>query len=333
MLSLKEFFEKNPEIKIIVNAGKGGLGKTTASAAMAYWFAKHGEKPLCFSTDPQASLSDIFEADLFGKGIKELMPNLFVVEIDADKRIAEFQEEIRNKIKTMYGMDEIPDEIDEYIKTSAYEPAMHESATYDAMADLVASGQFHPYVFDMPPFGHGVRMVSMAMILDAWIDKMEETRRKAAEYSKMAEEIRGVAGEVEEKILNELREIRQKLDLFRDSLIDPKKCAFFMILIPERMAILDTERALAMFDKLGMKMAGVIVNQVYPRELLDRPDLSEFLRRRIEMQQKYLKEIKEKFEEYIRAVVPMFDREPKGLEMIAKVAEHLFEKPGLEVFE
>jgi len=61
--------------------------------------------------------------------------------------------------------------------------------------------------------------------------------------------------------------------------------------------------------------------------------LSEFLRRRIEMQQKYLKEIKDKFEEYIRAVVPMFDREPKGLDMIAKVAEHLFEKPGLEVFE
>ena len=333
MLSLKEFFEKNPGIKIIVNAGKGGLGKTTASAAMAYWFAKHGEKPLCFSTDPQASLSDIFEMDLFGKGIKEIMPNLFVVEIDADKRIAEFQEEIRNRIKTMYGIDEIPAEIDEYIKTSAYEPAMHESATYDAMADLVASGQFHPYVFDMPPFGHGVRMISMAMILDAWIDKMEETRRKAAEYSRMAEEIRGIAGGVEEKILSELREIRQKLDLFRDSLIDPEKCAFFMILIPERMAILDTERAIAMFDRLGMKMAGVIVNQVYPRELLDRPNLSEFLRRRIEMQQKYLKEIKDKFEEYIRAVVPMFDREPKGLDMIAKVAEHLFEKPGLVVFE
>ncbi|RSN74704.1 MAG: arsenic transporter [Thermoproteota archaeon] len=333
MLSLKEFFEKKPNIKVIVNAGKGGLGKTTSSAAMSYWFAKNGKKPLCFSTDPQASLSDIFEMDIFGKGIIEIEKNLFVVEIDADKRIKEFQEEVRNKIKTMYGIDEIPEEIDEYIETSAYEPAMHESATYDAMADLLSKGEFNPYVFDMPPFGHGVRMVSMARILDAWIDKMEETRRKAAEYAQAAAYLKGISSKTEEDILKELRSIREKLDFFREVLTDPDACAFFMVIIPEKMAILDTERAIEMFRKLDIEMAGVIVNQVYPRELLERPDVGEFLKRRVEMQQAYLKEIKEKFGDYVRAVVPMFDREPKGMEMIAKVAEHLFEKPGLEVFE
>ena len=332
-LSLKEFFERNPDIKVIVYAGKGGLGKTTCSAATAYWFAKNGKRPLCFSTDPQASLSDIFERDLFGKGVQELIPNLFVVEIDADKRIAEFQEEVRRKIKEMYGLDKIPEEIDEYIRTSAYEPAMHESATYDAMADLVASGQYDPYIFDMPPFGHGVRMISMAQILDAWIEKIEETRRKAAEYAAAAATLRGITAETEDAVLKDLREIREKLDFFRRILTNPKTCAFFMVLIPEKMAILDTKRALDMFEKLGIKLSGVIVNQVYPPQLLDRPDLSQFLRRRIEMQQRYMKVIKEELGEYVRAVVPMFDREPKGLEMIAKVAERLFEKPGLEVIE
>ncbi len=333
MKSLKEFLDERPDMKVIINAGKGGLGKTTSSAAMSYWFAKHGKRPLCFSTDPQASLSDIFESDLFGKGIQEIEKNLFVVEIDADRRIQEFQEEIRNKIKEMYGLDEIPEEIDEYITTSAYEPAMHESATYDAMAELLAEGKYNPYIFDMPPFGHGVRMISMAKILDAWIDKMEETRRKAAQYAEAAASLRGAAAKTEEEVLKELRSIRRRLDFFSEILSNPEYSAFFMVIIPEKMAILDTERALGMFKRLGIEMAGVIVNQVYPRELLKRPDLSDFLRKRIEMQQKYLKEIKEKFGEYVRAIVPMFDREPKGMEMLAKVAHHLFEEPGLEVLE
>ena len=326
-VSLKEFLDSHPKLKVIVYAGKGGLGKTTASAATAYWYAKNGKKVLCFSTDPQASLTDIFERDLFGKGEQELQPNLFAVEIDGDKRIAEFQEHVRNQIKEMYKLDKLPEEIDEYIKTASSEPAMYESATYDAMAELLAEGKYDLYIFDMPPFGHGVRMISMATILDAWIDKMEEARRKAAELKEAEAVIRG--GEIERRdaILEELRAIRAKLDLFRETLTNPETTAFFMVLIPEKMAILDTKRALEMFEKMGITLSGVIVNQVYPPSLLERDDLSEFLRNRIQMQQEYMKEIKKELGKYVRAIVPMFDREPKGFEMIAKVAEYLFEKP------
>ena len=332
-LSLKEYIKNHPNLTTIIYAGKGGLGKTTCSAATGYWFSRNGRRALVFSTDPQASLSDIFERDIFGKGEIELSENLYVVEIDADKRIAEFHEEIRNKIKEMYKLDKIPDEIDSYISSTAYEPAMHESATYDAMAELLSSGKYDVYIFDMPPFGHGVRMISMATILDAWIDKMTEARKKAAEYLEAEVRIRGSSAKVEDEVLNELKSIKAKLDFFRDALTDPEKTAFFMVLIPEKMAILDTERALKMFEKLGISLSGVIVNQVYPFNLLDIPGLSEFLRHRIEMQKYYMREIREKFGDYVRAVIPMFDREPKGLEMIGKVAHHLFEEPGLELLE
>lgn len=332
-LSLKEYIENTPELRVIIYAGKGGLGKTTCSAATGYWLANHGKKALCFSTDPQASLSDIFERDIFGKGETKITDNLFVIEIDADKRVMEFQNEIRNKIKEMYMLDEIPKEIDEYISSTSYEPAMHESATYDAMAELLASRKYDYYIFDMPPFGHGVRMISMATILGAWIDKITEARKKAAEYLEAEVRIRGTTTEVEDAVLKELESIRDKLDLFRDILTNEKITGFFMVLIPEKMAILDTEKALVMFEKLGITLSGIIVNQVYPRELLESSEISIFLKNRIIMQQRYLKEIKEKFYDYIRAVIPMFDREPKGLEMIGKVAEHLFDKPGLEILE
>lgn len=323
--TMKEFFERRPELNCVIFAGKGGLGKTTLSAATSYWLAKQGKRVLCFSTDPQASLSDIFERDIYGKGIQSFAQNLYVLEIDADKRIQDYQESIRKKILDMYNLEELPKEIDEYIKSAAAEPAMHESATYDAMAELMAKREYDYYVFDMPPFGHGIRMVSMALILDAWIDKITEARMKAREYDEAMTALRGrTEAEREDVILKELTEIREKLDFFSSVLTDSERTAFFMVLIPEKMAILDTERALRMFEAMKLNLSGIIVNQVYPPKLLKRKDLSDFLRHRIEMQQGYMDVIWEKFEPYIRAVIPMYDREPKGLEMIAKVSENLF---------
>ncbi|MEM3090860.1 MAG: ArsA family ATPase, partial [Candidatus Bathyarchaeia archaeon] len=157
--TMREFFERRPELNCVIFAGKGGLGKTTFSAATSYWLAKQGKRVLCFSTDPQASLSDIFEKDIYGKGIQSFAPNLHVLEIDADKRVNDYLESIRKKILEMYNLTELPKEIDEYIKSAASEPAMHESATYDAMAELMAKKEYDYYIFDMPPFGHGIRMV------------------------------------------------------------------------------------------------------------------------------------------------------------------------------
>jgi len=326
---MRVFYETNPDLRIAVFAGKGGLGKTTCSAALAMWLAKQKQQILCFSTDPQASLSDIFEKDVFGKGSVKLAENLFVMEIDADKRIAAFQEEVRQKIKDMYGIDEIPKEIDEYITAAGAEPAMHESATYDAMAGILASEEYNFHVFDMPPFGHGIRIVSMARILDIWVEKMEETRRKAQEYGESAWQMQQkTSGAGQDEMLAELQEIRKKLSFFQEMLTDSKRTAFYMVVTPEKMSILDTERALKMFEKMDITLTGVIINQVYPKELLQRKDLGQFLRERIEMQQKYMVEIKEKLGDHVCAVIPMFDREPKGLEMISQVADIMMDWDG-----
>src|SRR5256712_4738883 len=99
-------------------------------------------------------------------------------------------------------------------------------------------------------------------------------------------------------------------------MVDQRRTSFFMVLIPERMAILDTERALEMFDALGLRMAGLIVNQVYPKELADADggEAVEFLRNPTRMQQRYLDEIRSQFGSKVLAMPPMYPREPRGLE-------------------
>src|SRR5574341_1764430 len=168
-MSLARIFQENPERRYIMFGGKGGLGKTTFSAATAYYLASQGQRVLVFSVDPQASLSDIFQQDIFGKGVVEIMPNLYAQEIDADQRIRAYQGEIRQKILDMYGMDQIPDEIESYIQAAAAEPAMEESAIFDQVVDIVVAGEFDYYVYDLVPLGHALYYLSMASVYDEWI--------------------------------------------------------------------------------------------------------------------------------------------------------------------
>jgi arsenite-transporting ATPase len=322
---MTDFFDSNPSIKYVLFGGKGGLGKTTLSAATSYWLANKGKRICVFSTDPQASLSDIFERRIFGEGEVEVAKNLYTLEIDADKRIAEYQQEIRQKIKHMYKMDTIPQEIEDYINSSAAEPAMAESATFDAMVDLMTSGRYDYYVFDMMPHGHAIRFLGMADILDQWVAKILDVRKKAGEYGEIADVMGGRGGLAQEDlVLKELEYIRDRLDFVSKMVRDKKQTAFFYVLIPELMPILDTRKALEMFRAFDVSVSGVIVNQVYPKELKEQDDVPQFLKNKISSQQEYLKQIFDEFGDLVMGVVPMLDREPKGLDMIARVANMVY---------
>jgi len=322
-MSLRQVFEQNPDRRYIMYGGKGGLGKTTFSAATAYWLAKQGKKVLVFSVDPQASLSDIFERDIFGKGPVEIMPNLFAQEIDADRRIKEYQDEIRQKILDMYGMDQVPEEIENYIQAAAAEPAMEESAIFDEVVDIVVGGKYDYYIYDLVPLGHALYYLSMASVYDQWIDKITALRAEMEEYSQVAAVMQRKKETEEDKILKELQEIKYRINTSSSILTDKQKTAFFFVVVPEEMIILDTQKAAGLFAKFQVPLSGYIVNRVIPPELANQ-DIPEYLRNRLEMQKGYLKKIDEIFGADVLARIPEFERDITGLPMIEKVANALF---------
>ncbi len=322
-MSLRRTFEENPERRYIMFGGKGGLGKTTFSAATGYWLAKQGYKVLVFSVDPQASLSDIFQQDIFGKGPVEIMPNLYAQEIDADRRIHDYQEEIRQKIRDMYGMREIPEEIEHYIQAAAAEPAMEESAIFDEVVDIVVSGKYDYYIYDLVPLGHALYYLSMASVYDQWIDKITALREEMEEYARVAAVMKREDELEEDKILKELQYIKHRINTSSSILTDKQKTAFFFVLIPEEMIIEDTLKAAKLFAKYDVPLSGYIVNRVIPRELAEQ-QIPEYLRHRLDMQKTYLEKIRQIFGDEVLAQVPEFERDITGLPMIERVAEALF---------
>jgi arsenite/tail-anchored protein-transporting ATPase len=321
--SLGDAFRDHPERRYVMFGGKGGLGKTTFSAATGYWLAQQGHKVLVFSVDPQASLSDIFQKDIFGKGPVPIMDNLWAQEIDADTHIKEYQDEIRQKIKDMYKLEEVPEEIEDYIAAASAEPAMEESAIFDSVVDIVNQGDYDYYIYDLVPLGHALYYLSMAKVYDEWITRITKLREEMQEHQEMVARIRREKEVEEDQILEELRFIRDRINTASSILTDRTRTAFFFVVIPEEMILVDTAKAAELFAAFDVPIGGYVVNRVIPEDLLGE-DVPPYLKNRIEMQRKYLGKIRQSFGDQILAQVPEMERDITGLEMIERVATQMY---------
>jgi arsenite-transporting ATPase len=323
-MGLKDILLQHPERRYIMFGGGGGVGKTTFSAAVAYWLATHGKKVLVFSVDPQASLTDIFKQNIFGKGPVKIMDNLWAQEIDADSHIKAYQQEIRQKILDMYGLPAVPEEIERYIQAASAEPAMEESAMFDAVVDVVMKGDYDYYIYDLVPLGHALYYLSMAKVYDEWINKVTKLREEMREYEEMVSRLRHEKQTEQDQILQELLYIKNRINTSAGILTDKTKTGFFFVVIPEAGVINDTQKAARLFAQFNVPIAGYVANRVIPHDLLGQ-NIPEYLRRRIGMQDQHMGEMQKAFGEQVLALVPEMDRDVTGLPMIEKLAAIMFD--------
>jgi arsenite-transporting ATPase len=143
------------------------------------------------------------------------------------------------------------------------------------------------------------------------------------EYSKVASLIKRDQESEEDMILKELMDIKYRINTSSGILTDKEKTAFFFVIIPEEMALLDTQKAAGLFAKYQVPLSGYVVNRVIPPEL-EEQQIPDYLHHRLEMQEGYLKRIDELFGDDVLARIPEFERDITGLPMISKVAEAMF---------
>jgi arsenite/tail-anchored protein-transporting ATPase len=324
-MALKDAFLQHPERRYVMFGGKGGLGKTTFSAATGWWLASQGKKVLVFSVDPQASLTDIFQRDIFGKGPVKVADNLWAQEIDADGHIKAYQDQIRKKILDLYGLPAVPEEIEQYIQAASAEPAMEESAIFDAVVDVVVEGDYDYYVYDLVPLGHALYYLSMAKVYDEWINKVTHLREEMREYEEMVSRLRREKQTEQDQILGELQYIKKRINASSAILTDRARTAFFFVVVPEQMIIADTKKAAGLFAQFDVPIGGYVVNRVIPRELLEQK-VPAYLENRIRMQDGYLAEIRRSFGDGVLALVPELERDVTGLPMIETLAGIMYGK-------
>jgi arsenite-transporting ATPase len=189
--------------------------------------------------------------------------------------------------------------------------------------DIVVNSEFDYYIYDLVPLGHALYYLSMASVYDEWIDKITKLRQDMDEYNQVASLIKRDKETEEDMILQELMDIKYRINTSSSILTDKEKTAFFFVIIPEEMILLDTQKAAGLFAKYQVPLCGYITNRVIPPELVNR-DIPDYLRHRMDMQKGYLKQIDNLFGDQVLANVPEFERDITGLPMIRKVAESMF---------
>jgi arsenite-transporting ATPase len=319
--SMTQYMERHPALKYIFFGGKGGVGKTVMAGVTALWLARQGRRTCLASTNPVHSLSGLLDQDVFGRHTPVRgVENLWAYEIDTRETIERSKQEIKDKIQWFLKFAEISTKADEFVESATMNPAFEESAMFENMIDLMFKNEYDVYVFDTAPTANARRLLGMSKIYSLWVNKMLKSREEARSLREM---LSFTKKKEEDPLLEYLLDFRQRMEQARRLLTDASRTAFFFVTLPEALPIAVITRFIQWFHDFGIPVGGVIVNMRIDRRLVTE-DTAEFVRNRIAMQDEHMRTIWEKFDGQVRAIVPLFETEIRGVPMLERAAAALF---------
>jgi arsenite-transporting ATPase len=160
----------------------------------------------------------------------------------------------------------------------------------------------------------------MSSVYGMWVNKMVQSREEAVSLRQLLSYSR--RKKERDPLMEYLLSLRQRMERAKELLTDPGKTAFFFVTLPEALPIAVIRRFIGWFDEFGIPVGGVVVNMVIDREVLT-SDTPDFVRNRVAMQGEYLEEIERTFPN-VRAMVPLFETEVRGVPMLRRTASCLF---------
>jgi len=298
---------------IVMFCGKGGVGKTTCASATAIHYASKGYKTLLISTDPSPSLSDILELDVKSKITKvSMIPNLAAVELDYtkifDMWLEKFGDEVYEVISSFLPVGR---EILDYI---AGAPGIDEEFALSYVYDIFKSGEYEVIIWDTAPAGG---TLSLLHIQETFYTHMRDAAKL---YIRLKETLESLTGREKRDPLKIIREweilAKNVLDMVRS-----QYTTAYLVTIPEGLGVAQTERIWREFDKFGIKIGGVIVNNLIPENIILDTGL---LQKRREVQSEYVNTLEEQYVETSLVKLHLQDYEVKGLNALKDVEKELY---------
>jgi len=324
---MSQYLTENPRLKYIFFGGKGGVGKTVLAGTTALWFAGQGKRTLLASTNPVHSLSSLLGMDVFGKATPVAgVPNLDAYEIDTRETIEKSKKEIREKIQWFLQYADLKTKADEFVESATMNPSFEESAMFENMIDLMFENKYDTYVFDTAPTANARRLLGMSGVYSLWVNKMVKSREEAISlkdllsYSKKKEK--------KDPLMEYLLNLRHRMGNAKELLTDDQLTSFFFITLPEALPIAVITRFINWFKEFGIPVGGVVVNMVIDKSSLSltSPD---FVKNRVSMQDEYMGQIEKLFDGSVRSILPLFETEVRGVEMLKRVSALLFSPTGM----
>ena len=330
----------------VLYGGKGGVGKTTMAAATALASAREGTATLAVSTDPAHSLSDSLGVEVTGEPtrLREEFP-LYGVEIDPE-RMDEGPFADGEGGDPMGGMGGMPgmeglmgddgplggagEGEDGPMGSMGRMPGADEAAAMQLLLRYMDDQRFDRVVVDTAPTGHTLRLLELPELMDSMMGRMMAMREK---LSGMMDSVKGMFGADADPQagMADLREMSERIERLRAALRDPTRTDFRVVMVPEEMSVVESERLVGRLEEFEIPVSTLVVNRVM-QDLADvtgvetdwfvAPDLEhcEFCKRRWDVQRGALSRAQDLFRGRDVKRVPLFADEVQGEEMLRVVA-------------
>lgn len=302
-------------MRIALHTGKGGVGKTTISAATAVACAAGGARTLLVSTDPAHSIADVLGTRVHGDPTPVSgLPHLWAAQIDTRGRFEQSWRHIRSYlvgVLSARGMAEV--QAEELVVL----PGAEEIVALLELRRLAASGDFDAIVVDCAPTGETLRLLALPETIGFYAQRLLGAPQRVLRT--IAASITGLPGAPNATVRDALGELLSELMAARALLADPAITGVRLVLTPERMVVAEARRLFTALSLHGFAVEAVTVNRLLPTGVG-----GEFLRRQREGQREAMTQVEESFQGLpIRRVLTK-PEEPIGVGQLADLATDMF---------
>ncbi|RMF66318.1 MAG: ArsA family ATPase, partial [Cyanobacteria bacterium J069] len=241
-------------------SGKGGVGKTTLSCAIARHWGKRfpDERVLLISTDPAHSLGDVLLTEVTdeARSLPDL-PNLQTRALDAVALLTEFKARYGSVLELLVERGSFVQGADLSPVWDLGFPGLDELMSILEIQRILEDGDSDRIVVDMAPSGHTLNLFGLMDFLDQFLAALSLFQEK---HRVMQQTFAG-ARTVDEAD-DFLAEMQTRLANGRALLQDAIRTACLAVAIPEPMSYLETRRFLEALDKLHIPIGGIVVNRI-----------------------------------------------------------------------
>ncbi len=258
-------------MRIILFAGKGGVGKTSVAAATGIKTSQMGLKTVVMSLDVAHSLGDIFDFDRDlldqNKGQPtEINPKLWIQELDIQEEIQRYWGDIHAYLSSLLNTAGLDDVLAEEL---AILPGMEEISLLLYINQYAREETFDVILLDCAPTGESLRFISIPTTLEWYMNKIFKVERRFAKY------LRPVAKRVTDVPLpgddyfQAIEDLFTKLKGVDKILVDPTITTVRLVTNPEKVVLNETRRAFMYFCLYKMSIDAIIMNRMLPDNVQD----------------------------------------------------------------
>lgn len=302
-------------MRIILYSGKGGVGKTSLSAATAIRAARMGKRTLVMSTDSAHSLADALDRRV-GPDPTEILPRLDAVEVDVNKELGSHWGVIQEYLTRFMTFRGVADTVAEEM---AILPGMEELFSLLKVKTFAESGRYDVIVIDCAPTGDTVRMLGVPEILNFYFSRIFPIQRTVLRTVRPVAERMTDMPIPSDDVFAAVKALYEQMEGMGPLLQDPRRSSIRIVLNPEKMVIAESQRLYTYLSLFGFPVDAVVANRVLPEEAR-----SAYFDRWFKIQAGHLETAREAFEPLPFFKAPLFDREMVGTEMLDEFGRRVF---------